>query len=120
MPSLNLSGPESCHVRVIGTGIMMSSLNLNGPESCHVRVNGCRITMSSLNWSGCLCTHASCLMFQMPNQYNCGPVKSNAGWHIPYDDGTCGPQSTSQPVLCLRYKGQRASLRHVKKRNASD
>ena len=78
------------------------------------------ICMSFVDLRGCYNVHLSCWMFQMPSQYDCGPVKSDKGWHIPYDDGTSSPQSTSQSVLCLQYKGQRASPQRVKKQTASD
>ncbi|KAK7104747.1 hypothetical protein V1264_019412 [Littorina saxatilis] len=56
----------------------------------------------------------------MPSQYDCGPVKDEKGWHIPYDDGTSGLRSSSQSVLCLRYKGERAAPRQQRKQTDSD
>ncbi|XP_076442698.1 mitochondrial ribonuclease P catalytic subunit-like [Babylonia areolata] len=56
----------------------------------------------------------------MPSQFDCGPVKDEKGWHIPYNNGTVNFRSETQPVLCLRYKGERKTAsKHSKKKHLS-
>lgn len=43
----------------------------------------------------------------MPSQYNCGPVKDDGGWHIPYNNGKSEFSQTTHSVLCLRCQGHK-------------
>lgn len=47
-------------------------------------------------------SYLSTSLSQMPSMYDCGPVKDNRGWHLPYAVDNTSLKSTSQPVLCLR------------------